>query len=538
MATGTIEKGGSDADVFRDNRREEQAQLDADRAARNARAQQQYDAAMAAGVPHEQAFEQSFGAAGVEQANIDATVAATGGVNGSNSRNAGGNLSVQAQLDSLQFGGTTHSQFGVGADGNATYAGQSDARNYMYGRNPYAADNAVAQGAATGGAADLFGRDSQAQMFAAAGAKDARLALRGDWTSQSNALGGAQANASSLAGLEATQGPSAAMAQLQQGTNQGMQSQLALARSGRGFGGNAAAMGQASTNMAGISANGANSAAALSAQEQAAWRGRQAANLGAAGGLSLGAGSQYGDQAQADLASANQNRSQNDSAQLAFMGQGSQNRFNGAKTSLEGQALGDQIRGRELGASQTREDNILREWSARSGFSLGEAQRSDQKEAGYIGAAASGVATLAPLLASSDRRAKREINRTDDPALAFARSARPQVRQPDMDALDAVAAAPGHTYRYRNPSAQGAAPGDQYGPMAQDLAKTPAGRSAVIEKPDGKLAVDTGRLSLVNTSAISAQQRELDALKAKIEAFGAQPGASYPVSRAPSRGDF
>ncbi len=53
--------------------------------------------------------------------------------------------------------------------------------------------------------------------------------------------------------------------------------------------------------------------------------------------------------------------------------------------------------------------------------------------------------------------------------------------------------------------------------MAQDLLKTPAGASTVVHQPNGTLGVDTGRLSLVNASAISEQQNQLDRLRALLD---------------------
>lgn len=101
----------------------------------------------------------------------------------------------------------------------------------------------------------------------------------------------------------------------------------------------------------------------------------------------------------------------------------------------------------------------------------------------------------------------------------------------DTDGLDAAAErrdregtevdlrpAQGYRYRYKNPDAPGAAEGEQFGPMAQDLEKTPAGRSAVRTAPDGTKMVDTGRLALVNTAAVSEQQRRLDEIEALLGA--------------------
>ena len=88
--------------------------------------------------------------------------------------------------------------------------------------------------------------------------------------------------ARALTGIEATEGPSAAQAQLQSATNAANRNALALARSGRGWGASAASLGQAQDQQAANLQEAGNQSAQLRAQENAAWRGRQAANLGTA----------------------------------------------------------------------------------------------------------------------------------------------------------------------------------------------------------------------------------------------------------------
>lgn len=129
------------------------------------------------------------------------------------------------------------------------------------------------------------------------------------------------------------------------------------------------------------------------------------------------------------------------------------------------------------------------------------------------------------------------------------------LRPPDTTALDAayrsqggtpiappavdLRPAQGYSYEYKDPAAHGQ--GRFYGPMAQDLEQTPAGASTVKKGPDGTKMVDTSRLSLVNTSAISEQQRKLGALQAQLAALSqpqmdaVQRGfpASYPTPRQP-----
>lgn len=274
-------------------------------------------------------------------------------------------------------------------------AGGYDRRNYMYGRAPGAADAAVNKAWGTGDAAASGGYTMYKNDMGAAQQYANRGPQYGNWGNQNAALGQAGGYAGQLAGLESTQGPSAAQAQLQQGTNQAMSSQLALARSGRGFGGGAGAAGQAATNMAGISANAANESAMLRAQEDAAWRQRQAGNFANAAGIQQGVGSQYGQQGQADLGAYYQNQGQNDQTAYNWANMGQNSYFTGANTGLAGQQLGNQIRGQEMTGGMSQEDNMLREMAARNGWTLGQQQRQDQKEAGYVSAGANFVAGLA-----------------------------------------------------------------------------------------------------------------------------------------------
>lgn len=70
-------------------------------------------------------------------------------------------------------------------------------------------------------------------------------------------------------------------------------------------------------------------------------------------------------------------------------------------------------------------------------------------------------------------------------------------------------AAKGYTYKYKDPKMAGAAPGTQYGPMAQDLTKT-AAKDAVFMGPDKLLKVDPTRVVMPLMAAAGEQQRRLD----------------------------
>jgi hypothetical protein len=74
-------------------------------------------------------------------------------------------------------------------------------------------------------------------------------------------------------------------------------------------------------------------------------------------------------------------------------------------------------------------------------------------------------------------------------------------------------------YRYKQPEKHGAGP--QVGPMAQDLAATPAGRTAVVEMPDGKLALDAAgstKLSLAGIARLHDRVSQLEAQRDPLQA--------------------
>jgi hypothetical protein len=145
----------------------------------------------------------------------------------------------------------------------------------------------------------------------------------------------AYSNAARLAALEETQGPSAAQALLSQGSQRAINQQQSAAKSGRGLSGSAATADNAGRNIAGIQSDLANQSATLRATEDAAWRSRQAQNLGAAGNLQVGAGSAAGQM----QAAGGQLASQTQLAQGAQLGQQAQ--F-GTQSAIQQQAIRDQ----------------------------------------------------------------------------------------------------------------------------------------------------------------------------------------------------
>lgn len=71
-----------------------------------------------------------------------------------------------------------------------------------------------------------------------------------------------------------------------------------------------------------------------------------------------------------------------------------------------------------------------------------------------------------------------------------------------------------HSYKYKDPSMPGAAPGKHFGPMAQEIEKGgPVGESLVNDGPDGVKRVDTDRLSLALASGLGGVHRRLSAVE-------------------------
>lgn len=146
--------------------------------------------------------------------------------------------------------------------------------------------------------------------------------------------------ASNLAQLEAQAGPTGAQAQLQAGLNQAQMENLALARSGRGFGGSATAMQQALGQNASMGQQAVNQSAMLRAQEDAAARARMAQNLQAAAGIQSGLGSQSLQQQQLGGQLSLQEAAQNDALRMGLSNLGLQSQLGGAGLGMQGLAQG------------------------------------------------------------------------------------------------------------------------------------------------------------------------------------------------------
>jgi hypothetical protein len=432
--------------------------------------------------------------------------------------------------------------------------------------------------AATGIAAGqrAMGEDAlnkQGSLAADARGMGVQAANRGGPAALSDADRARSQQFDALGGLKQFQqqgpGPSAAEIQLRQGADQSMGQALALARSGRN-GTNPAAERQAMFQNAATTQGLSQQQGLLRAQEEQNFRNQQLQSMGM---------EQQGLKAVSDAATAaagveNQSRSVNDQAGLGYLkagteadalgysaGQGfgslgNQTEGQGQQYDVSMQGIGNQM---DLGSAQIEQKYQELAEKARAGdrdamielerlkaeqaiaASKSNAEIDAKGDGGIMGAAMGLVGGL-----FSDERSKTKIRELEGelartyralggpPATAGVRkgnesSASDRALSRDLDeamgpTFDALGVkrdpdlreAKGYSYEYKDPSRSGTAPGRQYGPMAQDLEKSPATAASVVDTPDGKM-VDPGRLTMTNTAAISDQQREADAQQKRIE---------------------
>jgi Chaperone of endosialidase len=454
------------------------------------------------------------------------------------------NADQRAQGDALQ-----QSHAAQGAAIQQSHAAQGAAIQDYHGRQgaraleQYQGAAGAAQGTAQSGAAAATDR---AGVIAARSAPTANYGRANATQSQTDRT---------LAALDTfasrQDGPSGAQAQLRQATNTGLATQLAMARSGRGFGGGAASMGQAQANMAGISANAANESAQLRAQEFATARQRELAALDTAMGGRLNLGQQQIGQSQFDTSSQLQQTGMNDAAsnaqnQLALQYQ--QYGLNaglgygqlGEQTALQHQQLGENsnLSHQQLGENSNLSHQQLGEQSNLSHQQLGQhaydqqaeyeleqqqmeldARKANQsadleKDGGIIGTIGGAIGGIASMF--SDEREKKNIKKQAGVASELERQNAALDRALGHKSLNTVKNAEPYSYHYKDPNQPGAKAGRMVGPMAQDLEKGPLGDSVVDDTPQGKM-VNTGRLTMVNSSAIAEQQKQIDALNRALK---------------------
>jgi len=399
-----------------------------------------------------------------------------------------------------------------------------------------------------------------------------------------NAGGMWQQHASEAAGnlgaLERTEGPSAAQAQLQSGLNQSQASNLAMARSGRGWGGNASALSQAAVQNAQAGQQAANQAAMLRAQETAAWRQRQAANQQANANINMGL-SQQAMQGQVNQNQiALQQQQQNDAMQQALYSNALQGIGQSAQVGLQGATaaagVGQQAYGQQLGAyqgaGQAAMTGIQAGHEAQMGglqaagavelqglgqgagttlSGLGQAgnqynqglqtalaaegmqgqvegayqQYEQQETQNYLQAAGMEYGVAIQNAQMGNQLAAAGIGAVGSLAGAAVSDERAKaaIAPADDAMLDLLDKAPAFGWEYTDPTEPGAGEGRFFGQMAQDLEKTKVGASLVKEAPSGRKMVDGVRGGLVALGSVAAVKRhfdsEVEALKKQIAAL-------------------
>lgn len=369
---------------------------------------------------------------------------------------------------------------------------------------------------------------------------------------QANDARGAQMGVAGGLGQFAQQGPGASVAEAQLGEalNRNMAQNVALARSGRGWGGGSAAMSQAVDANAMAQQQAAGQAATLRAQEADAFRARQLQALGMQGQVlgqargqdfSGGALGLQGATTQAGLADAQMAR--NDAQQLGLLGAGTNLQNTGLGFSNLGANLYGQGNQAYLGAQGLAQGAIGQGANAALGFGQAGQQAQQfntQAQSALVGQQFGN--TMAGLgmgqdltQAQLDAQIQQEQLRIN-PGAAMAQQAnagkqaltggligaagaivsdkRAKTNIREVTGLEeglSLLDIPAYEYDYKD---EKNGKGRHLGPMAQDLEKTEA-RSAVFDTPEGK-KVDTRRLTLANTAAMSTLSRRLKDLQKEV----------------------
>lgn len=248
-----------------------------------------------------------------------------------------GDLSAQSganQSGLLSSLGSTYGSMNTGAGGNALAYGLGQAQG-LTNQGQLATGYGMNAANAAGLGAQQLGTAGQSLYMSGAMA-------------QGQDISGRQQDA--LMGLERTEGPSSAQAQLQQATNRNMSNALALSRSGRGFGGNTTALRQATASQAQIGQDAALQSAQLRAQENAAWRQRQASNISQAGQLATSQAAARNARESSLYGLGLQGMDQGVSQQIAAGGLGLSGLSTGGQLMSQGAQTGQNAYGQQLSA--------------------------------------------------------------------------------------------------------------------------------------------------------------------------------------------
>jgi hypothetical protein len=382
---------------------------------------------------------------------------------------------------------------GMRGDQSAAERIQDQQSNFLYGGYEGGAQDAIAAGQANM-APYTAGLTANANAYgAAAGGADGRQAYGTQQYLGADAQGqaGMYGNADALTNLAMQgPGPSVAQANLQANSAAAMRQQLAMAGSGRGAGGGASAFRQAGMNQANIQGQANAQAAMLGAQETADYRNFQAGALGQAGGL-YGAGRE-GDMAA--LASQQAQMGMNDQYALGMGGLSNEALSQGGNMQLGMEGLNNQINMGALQGAMGYEDNLTNIYGINKGVSA-QANAADKAAAAANQAALlSALGTAAAV--ASDERVKMNVESAPDAG------------------IEMLSSLTGNLYDYTEPDKFGH--GRHYGPMAQELEKTEAGRGSVIER-NGVKMVDSGRLTLALAGAVASKHRKDESSFAELQ---------------------
>lgn len=413
----------------------------------------------------------------------------------------------QSARGGVEVGDATGRQGGIGG----IFGGKEVQKRYTAGRteDPNAAANANMLANRITGIENRGNVQAQAaSMGPAAQMQSSSMQAANVDQSQANQFrAGQQGLVGMLGNAAAGNGPSAAQAQLQQATDQNLNAQLALAKSGSGNG--SIAMKRAMMNQATIGQQAASQSAALRAQEQQQAQSALGGVLAGAREQDLGVASTDANLAQqasaqnATLAqqAAAQNANMQQQAAITDAGMQQQTNLANMQSTIEQQKQKDAMvaqfvaqgltldaaqRQAEIQQAQFNAELLVRQDAADKGISLQSSQAAANTGIAAIGAVASGIATAA----ASDKRAKKNIEDGDKSIERFLDS----VRAKDWD--------------YKDPKKHGE--GRRTGIMAQDAEKH---SDMVFTHKDGVKMLDLGKAASTSLAALANINKRLRQLE-------------------------
>lgn len=359
-------------------------------------------------------------------------------------------------------------------------------------------------------------------------------------------------------GVLSGQAPSLAQAQHARNMADLVGNQFGQAAAARGTG-RAALIRSAMGNAAGIQAKGALDAAMLQAKEQADARAGLGSVLDSARGQDIGvattdanlaqtaatgnadrvqrtditqAGLTQGAQvanagaantratAQAGLTQentqANAGRTQQRNISQGTLDQGN-NQFNASqRQGAQGTNATNTLQGRQIDDAEKRDlrQNVGAEADRGADIERTKIQvdeNDNNRRAGFAGGLIQAGGQGATALAMSDERSKKDVEPIDFTARVREHLERKDPTDEMRQFLEELRPV---KFRYKDPDEPGTAPGQRYGVIAQDLERTPVGKSLVRDTPSGKM-IDTNQAVPVLLASIAKMRDEMDKMRAK-----------------------